>query len=195
MPRLYYLLRGIKRTQDNRHSRPLRLPITVVHLKRILIWLRRSALPINDRRLWWSACTLAFFGLLRASEYTSPTVSTTCHWSTLSLDDISFNTNGTGMSINIKASKTDPFRQGCVITIGSTHSPLCPINALRIYISSRPSHSSSPLFIFTDHSFLTRSRMSNFISSTLMEVNMNTHSFRIGGATALAAAGVPDSVI
>ena len=92
MPRLYYLLRGIKRTQGNRHSRPLRLPITVVHLKRILIWLCRSALPINDRRLWWSACTLAFFGLLRASEYTSPTVSTTCHWSTLSLDDISFNT-------------------------------------------------------------------------------------------------------
>ena len=28
-----------------------------------------------------------------------------------------------------------------------------------------------------------------------LEVNMNTHSFHMGGATALAAAGVPNSVI
>ena len=192
---MHYLLRGIKRTQGNRHTRPPRRPITITHLKSILHWLRRSTIPVNDRRLWWSACTLAFFGLLRVSEYTCVTTTVFHQGQTLSVDDISFNSNHSGMAINIKASKTDPFRLGCVLNIGRTNNPLCPVHALRVYLSSRPPHQSSPLFIFNNHSFLTRSRMSTFITNTLSDINLNTHSFRIGGATALAAAGVSNSII
>ena len=194
MSHLYYLFRGIKRTQGNKYLRPLRQPITVSHLRLILTRLRQSNLPLIDRRLWWSACTLAYFGLLRVSEYSSPTRATT-HSGTLSVDDISFNSNFTTMTVNIKASKTDPFRQGCLITIGSTLNSLCPINALRVYLSARQHPHMSPLFIFADHSFLTRGHIERFITTTLTEVNVHTHSFRIGGATALAAAGVPDSTI
>ena len=161
--------------------RPLRQPITVSHLRLILTRLRQSNLPVIDRRLWWSACTLAYFGLLRVSEYTSPTRATT-HSGTLSVDDISFNSNFTTMTVNIKASKTDPFRQGCLITIGSTLNSLCPINALRVYLSARQHPHTSPLFIFADHSFLTRGHIERFITTTLTEVNVHTHSFRIGGA-------------
>ena len=102
--------------------------ITVVHLKHILIWLRRSSLPINDRRLWWSAhCHLRTF----------PSIS-----------------NGTGMSINIKHPRPIPSDKAVLSQLGphySLHPPL--------------------------------------------KVKMNTHSFRKGGATALATAGVPNSVI
>ena len=42
--------------------------------------------------------------------------------------------------------------------------------------------------MFSDGSFLTRQRMSTFLSSILQETDLNIHSFRIGGATALAVA-------
>ena len=36
----------------------------------------------NDRQLWWSSCILAFFGILRGSEYTAPTTRTSIPAST-----------------------------------------------------------------------------------------------------------------
>ena len=195
MPRLYYVLRGIKRSQGNSHCLPLRQPITMVHLRRLLSWLQTSNLPLQDRHLWWSACTLAFFGLLRASEYTAPTVNTFAANFTLGTSDIRFNTDFTSLLVFIKASKTDPFRVGCTIHIGSTNNQFCPVNAMRVFLRSRSTTSAVPLFVFADDSFLTRSRMSSFILSVLGGTNLNTHSFRIGGATALAVAGFSDAHI
>lgn len=44
-----------------------------------------------------------------------------------------------------------------------------------------------PLIIFQDNSFLTRSRMKQFMTQAISEIlNVYTHSFRIGEATALA---------
>ena len=91
MPRLYYVLRGIKRSQGNSHRLPLRQPITMAHLRQLLSWLQTSTLPSQDRHLWWTACTLAFFGLLRTSEYTAPTTHSIIATSTLAASDIRFN--------------------------------------------------------------------------------------------------------
>ena len=171
MPCLYYVLLGIKRSHGSSHRLALCHPITTVHLRQLLSWLQNSHLPTQDRHLWWSACTLAFFGLLHASEYTAPAVHTSTADFTLGTSDIRFHTDFTSMMVFIKASKTDPFRVGCTIHIGSTGNQFCPVNAMQVFLQSRSTNINTPLYVFDDHSFLTRSRMSSFLLSVLGDTN------------------------
>ena len=71
MARLEYILRGIRRIQGNRFTRPVRAPITWQLLQLICRYLVLTEAPF-DRDMLLSAILLAFFGLLRVSEYTSP---------------------------------------------------------------------------------------------------------------------------
>ena len=53
-----------------------------------------------------------------------------------------------------------------------------------------------PLFTLGDGRFVTRKYVVSFMLVSLRGAcGLNTHSFRIGGASAAASAGVPDSVI
>ena len=75
---------------------------------------------------------LAFFGFLRVSKFTTgPSFDPTTH---LALLDVSFDSpaNPTRATISIKASKTDPFKEGCNISIGATGDSLCPTQALMV---------------------------------------------------------------
>ena len=95
-------------------------------------------------------------------------------------------------SIHIKASKTDPFRSGVTITLHANNSPLCPIKAIRPYLSRHPSKS-GPFFAWHDGRFLTRSGLATVLARIrpLGIQNMSSHSFRIGAASTAAAAGHP----
>ena len=62
--------------------------------------------------------SVAFFGLVRCSEYTSANRFTFDPASTLLFSDVFFNNNYTVM-LQIKASKTDPFRNGVSIRIAA----------------------------------------------------------------------------
>jgi hypothetical protein len=64
-PRLHRVLRGIRRSRSAR--RPTRLPITQSVLAAI-----QAALSADsyDHSMFWAACSLAFFGFLRVSEFT-----------------------------------------------------------------------------------------------------------------------------
>ena len=192
MDRLYYVLRGIKRHQGNLHGRPPRSPITTHHLTILHGFI--NALPIgnHDKALYWSACTLAFFGLLRISEYSCPKIKEYHTKFQLLLHDVRFHSNT--ISLYIKASKCDPFRQGCSIIIGPTNNILCPVQALKSFIKQR-NLVPGPLFTFQDGTYLTRDRFARLLSRCFKDVSINTHSFRIGGASALAAAGIPDAQI
>lgn len=192
MDLLYYTLRGIKRLQGEQFSRPRRSPITVMHLRKIFTFLRSSQLNSHDRLMYWATCTLAFFGLLRVSEYACPRIRAYDQRLNLMYSDIMMNTQF--MAIFIKGSKTDPFRQGCRITVGRTNNYLCPVSAMNIYLRYR-GVLNGPLFIFSDGSFLTRARFAAFINSVFNNPLLNTHSFRIGGASALSASGVSDAQI
>ena len=192
MDQLYYTLRGIKRYQGERHNVPKRSPITTHHLVIMHTHLFSPYFPLYEARLYWSASTLAFFGLLRVSEYTTPKIHVfdkACH---LLLKDITFSRDA--VHVHIKASKCDPFRQGCTITIGQTNNILCPVLALKQYLLVR-NKKPGPLFTFQDGSYLTRHRVVQMLRRCFTDVNLNTHSFRIGGASALAAAGVSDAQI
>ena len=72
LPRLYLLTRSIKRTQGGTHSKPKRQPISIELLSAIYNYLLNSCFNNYDRHMLWAACTTAFFGFLRSSEYLSP---------------------------------------------------------------------------------------------------------------------------
>ena len=145
--------------------------------------------------MFWAACSLAFFGFLRVSEFTcfgpfDPRIH-------LSLSDVWF---GPSCSIRllIKSSKTDPFRRGVILSIGPSGNSLCPVSALRHYFQLR-GFVPGLLFV-SSHScllspFLVNSWLRFILATVGLSGNYSSHSFRIGAATSAAAAGVPDHLI
>ncbi len=201
LPRLHYVLRGVKRSQggDGASGRE-RLPITPHLLRQIKVaWNSRAADP--DCIMLWAACCLAFFGFMRAGELTVPNDSSfdpTVHlaWGDVGVDDPA---SPTVLSVKLKASKTDPFRQGITLFIGRVSSDLCPVSAVLAYLLVRGSHA-GPLFAYCDGRPLTRQRFVAAVRQALESAGVRAasyagHSFRIGAATTAAARGMEDSTI
>ena len=189
--RLHYVLRGIRRFQGSIFSRPKRGAISKHHLKAIVRFLSLSTLHPQDKALFLAASLIAFFGLLRVSEYTYDNFNPSDS-NSLMLSDTSI--KGSIIFLHIRSSKTDPFRQGTTIRIPSINSELCPVVALQNFLSFR-GLSQGPLFRFHDGGQLQRGHMQWLLRQIPGSLNLNTHSFRIGGATAASAAGIPDSTI
>ena len=116
MPRLEYTTKGIKKAErENPSTHALvRLPIT----QSILLLLKKEWEKGPIRFMIWAACTLAFFGFLRIGEKTVADGSSYDTQVHLSIDDITFDHSSapTAMFVNIKASKTDPFRKGVTLS-------------------------------------------------------------------------------
>ena len=193
MHRLHYLFMGIRRIQGARLGRTQRPPITIPMLHSLRTFLATHCSPY-DARMLWAACTAAFFGLLRVSEYTSPTTSTVAQ-STLCRCHLTFSENYSQATILLPISKTDQFGRGASVRLFALPSPLCPVSALAHYSAVR-TEQPGPLFIFSDGTFLTRGHIVGVLRRVFpMQPDTNTHSFRIGGASALATAGVPEYII
>ena len=191
--RLYLLLRGIKRAEGKKFSLPKRFPITPDILATIRENLFNSSILYEDKLMLWAAITTAFFGFLRVSEYTSTHKTKYDPQCTLTCEDLSL-TRGIA-NIVIKASKTDPFRHGMTIRLAANDSLLCPINALREYLSVHPSHT-GPLFTYQNNKFLTRKDINQILHRTTNGLaNTTSHSLRIGAATTAAAMGCPKWLI
>ena len=96
------------------------------------------------------------------------------------------------VELTLKASKTDPFRQGVVIRLSANGTTLCPVSAMKRYLQAC-SNMTGPLFQFKDGRYLTRKSFMTALNLVKPHEinNMSTHSFRIGAATAAAAAGYP----
>lgn len=173
LPRLEYVLVGIKRTeaQSGTPTRP-RLPI----LRQI--WLTTPLVP-NNVMLWAAACT-GFFGFLRAGEFTVPSPEAYDPDVHLNLSDLAVDShcNPLLVQLRIKQSKTDPFRKGIDIFLGSTGMDICPVQAIIQYLCIR-NPDPGPLFM-PAYPGLPR---------------CNGHSFRIGAATTAAQQGLQDSLI
>ena len=80
----------------------------------------------------WAACCTCFFGFLRSGEITVPSAGEYDPGAHLSYGDVTLDSreSPTMAQVNIKASKTDPFRKGVSIYIGRTNNGLCPVAAL-----------------------------------------------------------------
>ncbi len=167
-PRLEYVLKGIKRNQAEKGAKPKpRLPITPMILRKLrTVW--EPSAPQRDIKMMWAACCLCFFGFLRCGEMTVPGDGEYDPAVHLSFSDVSFDhpSNPTVIQVNIKASKTDPFRKGVLIYLGRTNADLCPVSALLDFLCARGS-SRGPLFAFEDGKVLSRPRFVDRVRSAL----------------------------
>ena len=150
-----------------------------------------------------AAFTLAWFALLRPSEYMltprHPRFDPSRH---LRAGDITFYKEGLltqpgvgptpdAMKANIKQSKTDCLRLGADLSIGRTYRDVCPVMACWNFFSANRVDSHGPAFCTTGpiryHTMLNALRHCIHREPNLYGL----HSFRVGGAQAMALAGAP----
>lgn len=183
---LHLVCKGIRRQQTT--SERKRLPITIDILKVLKSHLRLSNYTLSEQRMLWSAFTLSFYAFLRASECLSLT------WSDITMAD-------NHLVIELRQSKTDPFRRGQSIHIYPTNSSTCPVRALKLF-ADKIRDTSPHKLVFSAGTFLplTRPKLTEIIRYLLIQAGMcpsnyASHSFRIGAATTAAAAGLPTWLI
>ena len=75
----------------------------------------------------WAACCTYFFGFLRSGEITVPSAGEYDSGAHRIYGDVTLDSreSPTMAQVNIKASKTNPFRKGVSIYIGRTNNGLC----------------------------------------------------------------------
>ena len=102
-------------------------PITPAILRQIRALWSVSAHDF-DTIMLWSACTLCFFGFFRIGEITASAFRVDSHlgYSDLAVDD---SANPTLLRVHLKVSKTDQFRRGMDVFVGSRGNDLCPVSA------------------------------------------------------------------
>ena len=136
MLHLKLLLRGIKWGIGDQPQKPPRLPITITTLRFIQSAIKSSLLSTYDQVMLWSACFLAFFGFLWASEFTAPLPSNYLPGCTLLVSDINIDIDS-NLYVRIKMSKVDPFRQAHVLLVTPTNTPICAVSAMRFFLQCR----------------------------------------------------------
>ena len=196
-PRLQQVLKGIRKHQASGTSPRIRRPITIQIMAGIKSVLQKNP-HLYHNIMMWAACCLAFFGFLRSSEFTVPSQAAFDMDTHLLPTDLAIDnkTNPQLLTVKIKQSKTDPFRQGVTLFLGRTESPICPITAILPFLAVR-GNQPGPLFILKDGRMLTRQLFSKFLDNILDKLHLkcdqyNTHSFRIGAATSAKEAGIDD---
>ena len=158
------------------------------------------ALQLHQLGLWAAAC-MCFFGFMRVGELVVPSDSGFDSSHHLAVGDVLVNnqTSPSYLVVSVKASKTDPFRQGIRIHLGRTYNKLCPLVAILTYMVKRGT-SDGPFFRFEDGRHLPRDRFVTAVHTTLVASVTNLshyarHSFRIGAATNAANSSLQDSFI
>lgn len=135
-----------------------------------------------------------FFWVLKSGRVNSPFDSAIHLTSEDSQVDSRFDSSC--LQVHIKCSKTDPFRQGCLIYLGS--SSMCPISAIPAFLTFQGSLS-GPFFQHQDGSPLTPQFLSSFIQSRESAAGIpgrfSTHQTCIGAATPAAQMSLPGHLI
>ena len=157
MPRLELVVRGLKREQARIPSKP-RLSIIPVILRQVhALW--------KDTQKWddimlWAVMYLCFFGFLRSGEVVAPDDHNFDPTQHLIFADVTVDclANPSFLSVNIKQSKTGPFRSGVKVVVGRTREKLCLVAAMLAYMVWH-GQGDGPLFCFKDGRPLMRQRL------------------------------------
>ena len=204
LPRLQLVLRGVKKSLA-KPSQP-RFPITYPILSRMFTALDNGMFGPYLDLLFKTVCATAFFGFLRCGEFTTlhSTFDPDLH---LTMSDINLfgdsSVSPTRASVNLKSSKTDPFRQGCNIHLFPTNSPICAVTLLGLFIRVRKTMGASdkdPLFLLPGNQSLSRAKFISMLRLVLTRIglqasNFSGHSFRRGAASTGSSVHIPDHVI
>ena len=195
LPRIPLVIKGLRRTKSG-DKRPEKLPISSFVLQTLKLQLD---LEKFDDVMFWAACCTAFFGFLRAAEFTVPN-SGFCSNLHLSVSDVSVDkTPVPNMAIvHLARSKTDQYGKGCSVILARSDSALCPVTALMTYLRLR-GMTPGPLFIYSDGAPLSKCRLNkrlqHVLSAAGWQGRFTLHSFRVGAASTAASLGFPDHLI
>ncbi|GAU96873.1 hypothetical protein RvY_08247 [Ramazzottius varieornatus] len=177
------MLKGL--TNQTRPDTYKRKPLTIEHLRQLKADLFGSLIPRHDQLMLWSAFTMAFYGMLRVSEYTS-SKETSFDKSNLVLNDLQISCDS--VQICLRRDKTHRKTEPPAIYLTKTQTDTCPVQALHAYMLVRYSARHTPLFISHDGSYLTRQRVNRELQFFLGN-GFTSHSFRIGAASTASKAG------
>jgi hypothetical protein len=194
------LIDGIKRVQGAQALRPPRLPISPSIIRACTPFLDTTQ---HDHRLLLAAMWVACTAMLRPGEAGVESANNPQRLLTYgALTRTS--SNPPAYTLRIPEFKTDQLRAGTTVRIAGN----AAIQALHSYLSQRsPKLSSSPpLFARADGSPMTHAWLVDSTAALVKRTKISLTdpqsgrtfvgvSFRKGGATALAEAGVPDRVI
>ncbi|ETO80787.1 hypothetical protein F444_04792, partial [Phytophthora nicotianae P1976] len=189
-PHLTAILQGMKRLSDPVQKKQAVTPA-------FLRLLRRSLNLSRPRdRLLWGSVLLAYFFLLRRSEYL--TIGKSKKFYCLRAKDVFFTnskgipvdaTMATAVTIGLSGAKNDQYGRGAWRTMHqSGDRSLCPVRALKHLIVARHALNA------TAHKYLCLDLEANTVSEALKAtaaragvppMSYSTHSLRVGGATAL----------
>ena len=199
-PHLDACLRGIKKVHAS--TSRIRLALTTDILCKVGSVLHSKDTNRMEAMLWAVLCT-GFHGALRCAEFTvKGKFNEQVH---LCRGDIRFlvdrTINQEYVELHLKTSKTDPFHKGCNIVLFRTNQIVCPVSALRVYLSLYPNdRPSDPLFHAPNGDVLTRVMYVKLLQDALRLAGYNAelyngHSLRKGFATSASAGKVPDHVL
>ena len=191
-----------------------RQPLSPENLRRMLRLARLGAIAHGPVILdFVAALLLAFFALLRVSEYTTPSKDS---WfdieSHASRGDVQFIPSFDDCQhivFTVKVAKNDQCRIGHELVMCPSADPsFCPVVALKRLFSADPQPQSAPLFDFTRRSTNNPGRARSMDHSAYMSLfnpavvaaglsvsATKTHSLRSGGASAMLRAGVSTHII
>ncbi len=185
--RLERVLNGVKRQQAAR-PKFKRMPITITIINRI----RQVYNPTtHDERCIMAAMSMATSGMLRSKEFAA--VPREPERVPLVRDLVLTSNSAT---LRLRISKTDPYGKGSTVRIAQP----AAIKDLHLYLTKRVLRPSEPLFALSSGAPLTHSKVKSVLRVLLGRAGIDTSgwrgfSFRRGGATSLAEAGVPDRLI
>ena len=133
------------------------------------------------------------------SEFMSPSATHFNPLVHLCFTDVSFTPEGC-LTLHLKSSKTDPYRQGCSLLIAPYRRSVCAVRALRKYLSLHSVSGASPLYVFQSGAYLTRAKVTLTLRTLLRRLSIRTElyvsrSFRISPASTAAEAGLPTWLI
>lgn len=181
------LLKGMRRSLGDSVSR--KLPIT----PQILLHIRSTLSPDSPLHcVFWAACLVAFFGLLRKASLLPPSASAFSPLRHLVKGD--FRVFPWGLGVVVRHTKTIQVQQRqLLIPLPALQGhPLCPTSAIITALALTPSLPvDSPAFVYQDHRgthVLSGSTFTNLLRKALAMLSLPSqhfsgHSFRRGGAS------------
>lgn len=181
------VLEGMKRLKRRADTR---LPITPRILCKIVSILPGVCFNTYEGKMFQAAFTLAFWGLFRVGELTASGANSDKR--ILALSDIKV--KDSKLVVHIRFSKTDQLGKGVTLEIPKAlDNSVCPVASMTEYLKVR-SRIEGPLFQHFSGSALTRYQFSTILSKCLKccgigAENYKSHSFRVGGCTALFMSG------
>ena len=166
----HHVFTGVKRVHST-GQRLIHLPITLAVLRRIIYKLQRASWLLHiDQLMVGAACSLAFFGFMRYGELLG-----------LQFGDVVIRHEPTKHFVaSLRASKTNPFRQGCSVSVGSvnnSNAPLCTVHLIEVYQrASAPTMAGAnhPFFKYKNGEALSRAHLTRWYSGCWKETGALT---------------------